>query len=237
VRAEGAGHVSSASRVVESTLRRRGSRALDQGLDGQLPPHSELPCESRSRVMAALQSAVVIGGNGNDAVHIRPGQRLDDDVGGPRGDSPESSLLPCRHDASRGDVVFDCGARLRERKPAPAALPATPHRPRGRCAAPFAKRRPDPPQLRPAAVADLRPRLRAGETALREKQVEHAPTLGVRPACVRVSSVTNTRFARADRAAVASRCRPRAADHDRRCPTSSRRSDTRIQTRALAATR
>lgn len=69
---------------------------------------------------------------------------------------------------------------MREGEPSPGALTAAMHRPGRRCAATRAERRLDAAQRRGAAVADLRPRERADEAALRQKQIEHVTTLGQR---------------------------------------------------------
>ena len=69
---------------------------------------------------------------------------------------------------------------MREREPPPGALSTAVDGPGRRRAAARAERGFDSSQRRGAAIADLRPRERADEAALRQEQIEHVTTLGQR---------------------------------------------------------
>ena len=74
-------------------------------------------------------------------------------------------------------VVLDGRAGLCERKPAAGAFAAAAHRPSRRRTAALAPRGADAAQGGGAAAADLLARTRAGQTALRQEQIEHISTL------------------------------------------------------------
>jgi hypothetical protein len=106
---------------------------------------------------------------------------LDDDLCSLGGEPPQPTLLPRVDEPARCRVVADRCAGGREAEPSARALTAALHRPRGRRAAARTERRLDPLQLVTAAETELPSATAAHHAALRQKQLEHLPTLGPRP--------------------------------------------------------
>jgi hypothetical protein len=128
-------------------------------------------------MVAALQQAVAVGRDEGEDVYLGPRHGVDDERRRFRCEPAQAAFLPAADDPPHRFVVLDGGAGGREREPAAGALAAPRDRPDGRGAAPGAERRDDRGQPVPAAVAELRPGIAAGKTALREEKVEQAPTL------------------------------------------------------------
>jgi len=108
---------------------------------------------------------------------FRPRDAFDDDARRPCGEPAQASLLPGRDDAAHALVVLDGRAGLRERESATGAFATPSYRPSRRCAAARAPRSRDAPKTGRAVGADLLAGARAGQTALRQEQIEHISTL------------------------------------------------------------
>jgi hypothetical protein len=132
-RPEGTSHVPLPLLPVESALRPKRARPLEQRLDLQAPPTTELPGEATRWVMPPLEAPVAVRGHERDQLRLRRYRDdLVDDRGGARGEVAEPPFLPGGDDCTNANVVLDRRAGGGERDPTACALAAARHRPRGR---------------------------------------------------------------------------------------------------------
>src|SRR5262249_58683872 len=118
------------------------------------PPLAKSFGEVTCRLVAALDAAVVVRRDIGDDVRRRPGHAWDDELGGNGCEAAEPALLPRPHRLPHRCRVWDRRPRGVERNPAAGALGALLHGPRGRRAAPGARRRPEAGQRCAATIAE-----------------------------------------------------------------------------------
>ena len=158
----------------ETALPGNAAGAAHQLLGLETPAARELTRQCFRRMVPAPQQAVVVGRHECDAVDGSRCENVPHQVGRPRCEPPQSAFLPGRDDASHRLVVGDRGSGPSEGESAPGALGATLDGPGGRSAATRADGCADPPEARPAPVANLAAGEGAAEAALGQEQVEHA---------------------------------------------------------------
>ena len=128
-------------------------------------------------MVAALEEAVAVRGHEGEQTGLGTRHGVDDERCGLGGEPAQPALLPAPDHPPHGVVVFDGGTRGRERETTARALAAARDGPDGRRPAAGAERRDDRRQPVATGIAQLRPGTPAGEAALREEEVEQAPTL------------------------------------------------------------
>src|SRR5207302_979901 len=129
--------------------------------------------------------AVAVRRDDAERGNARPRDDLHHHLCGESREAAQAALLPGRDESAHRAVVRDRRPRGCESEPPPGALAAPANRPGGRRAAALAEGRTEPRQPVDAGRADDRPTAPAAETALREQEVEHTPTLaaGRRAVC------------------------------------------------------
>ena len=142
-----------------------------------MPPARQFAGELYGRVVPALQQTVAVRRHEGEQLDFGPRHGVDDERRSVGGEAAQAALLPAADDATNRVVVLDGGTRGREREPPSRALAAARDVPHRRRAAARAERRHDGRQSVPTAAAELRPWSPAREAALREEEVEQAPTL------------------------------------------------------------
>src|SRR5207245_469446 len=133
--------------------------------------------EPLRRMVAPLEPPVTVRRDEHERIDLWRRQLPGDLIRGECGQASQPVLLPSRNDRADALVVRDRRTRRREREPSARAFGTTPDRPRSRRAAALAEGRLETPQRPEAGGADLRAGFPAREAALRQQQIEHAPTL------------------------------------------------------------
>jgi hypothetical protein len=188
VRKEGLRDIASSRSLTQAALARRASGPPEQRLEWQSPGSRKLACEPLGRVVASRQAPIGVAGDTDETGRTRPFERLAHDLGRPRGEAPQPTLLPGGDELLHGRVIRDRSPSPGERHSPARAFRAAADRPgRGRTAA-LAEGRHDSGQRVATRTTDLRARLRADEAALRQEQIEHGLTVSAEPCRVCGSS-------------------------------------------------